>query len=64
MLSDQQLSTFIKIYEDRSGRKISREEARESAIKLIRMIEITYRQMSVSDYKKLQKRRKETEENN
>jgi len=64
MISAQQLTTFMKIYENRFGRKISREEARESAIKLIRMIEITYRPMPVKDYKNLQKRRKETEENN
>lgn len=64
MLTDEQLDMFIKIYRDRFGRKISREEASESAIKLVRLIKIAYRPISVRDYRDLQKRREETGENN
>lgn len=54
----------MKIYRDRFGREISREEARESAIKLVRLMEIIYKPMTAKDYKRLQERRLKTEKSN
>ena len=61
MLSDEQITKFQILYKNRFGREISREEAYEQGIKLMRLVELIYRPMSMGEYQELQKRRRETE---
>ena len=60
MLSDEQITKFQTLYKNRFGREISREEAYEQGIKLIRLVELIYKPMTEAEYKIVQKRRKET----
>jgi hypothetical protein len=60
MLSDEQITKFQMLWEKRFGEKISRQEAYEKGIKLIRLVELTYKPMTEDEYKQLQELRKET----
>jgi len=60
MLSKEQVIKFQTLYKKRFGKEISREEAFEKGVKLIRLVELTYKPMTEDEYKKLQKRRRET----
>lgn len=64
MLSEQSITKFQELYRGRFGKEISREEAYEKGIKLVRMIELVYRPMTAAEYEKLQERRKETADGN
>ena len=48
------------LYKKHFGKEISREEAYEQGAKLIRLVELIYKPMTEDEYRKLQKRRKET----
>ena len=48
------------MYKKRFGKEITREEAYEKGVKLMRLVEIVYQPMTESEYKQLQERRKET----
>ena len=48
------------LYLKRFGKTISREEAYEKGVKLMRLVEITYQPMTEAEYKQLQERRKQT----
>ena len=48
------------LYKKRFGKEISREEAYEKGIKLMRLVEIVYQPMTEAEYKQLQERRKQT----
>lgn len=60
MLSHEQITKFQTLYKNRFGKKISKEEAYEQGIKLIRLVELIYKPMTEDEYKKLQERRRET----
>ena len=60
MLTDAQITKFQKIYQQEFGKKISRKEALDKGIKLVRLMEIVYKPISKKEYKELQKRRRET----
>jgi hypothetical protein len=60
MLSDEQITKFQMLYKNRFGKEISREEAYEQGVKLIRLVELIYKPMSEAEYKQLQERRRET----
>ncbi len=60
MLSDEQIKKFQTLYKNRFGKEISREEAYEKGVKLMRLIELVYKPMTEDEYKMVQKRRKET----
>ena len=60
MLSDEQITKFQTLYKNRFGKTISREEAYEKGVKLIRLIELIYKPMTEVEYQKLQKRRQKT----
>lgn len=60
MLSDEQIRKFQTLYKNRFGKEISREEAYEKGAKLIRLVELIYKPMTEKEYKRVQKRRKET----
>ena len=61
MLSDEQIKQFQILYKNRFGKEISREEAYEKGVKLVRLVELIYKPMTEDEYKQLQKRRKETD---
>lgn len=60
MLSDEQIKKFQTLYKNRLGKEISREEAYEQGVKLIRLVELIYKPMTESEHQKLQERRRET----
>ncbi len=60
MLSDEQITKYQTLYKNRFDREISREEAYEQGISLIRLVELIYKPMTENEYKQLQKRREET----
>lgn len=60
VLSDKKITDFQAIYKARFGKEISREEATEKGIKLLRLIEIIYKPMTEKEYQQLQERRKQT----
>jgi hypothetical protein len=61
MLSDEQIEKYRALYKNRFGKEISREEAYEQGIKLIRLVKLVYKPMTVEEYEMLQKRRRETQ---
>ena len=60
MLSNEQIKKFQTLYKNRFGKEISREEAYEKGVKLVRLVELIYKPMTEDEYEQLQKRRKET----
>ena len=56
--SDDQIKEFQTLYKNRFGIELDRRVAFEYAEKLYRIVELTYQQISVSDYEALQERRK------
>jgi len=62
MLSNEQIIKFQKHYEDRFGKKISREDAYEGGAKLVRLLELIYQPMTKDEYKLVEKRREETKD--
>jgi hypothetical protein len=60
VLSDEDILSFQAIYRKRFGREISKEDAYEKGIKLLRLMSIVYRPMTEAEYQNLQVRRQET----
>ncbi len=60
MLSHEQITKFQMLYKNRFGKEISREEAYEQGVKLIRLVELIYKPMTEAEYQQLQERRRET----
>jgi len=60
MLSNKQITKYQMIYKKRFGKEISREEAYEQGVKLVRLIKLIYKPLTQSEYEQLQKRRKES----
>ena len=60
MLSNEQVTKFQTLYKKRFGKEISREEAYEKGVKLIRLVELIYKPMTEAEYQQLQERRQET----
>ena len=58
-LTDDEVLQFQTIYRKSFGKEISREEALERGIKLVRLVEIIYKPMTKADYKKTQQGIKE-----
>lgn len=56
MLSDEQITKYQTLYKTRFGKEISREEAFEQGVKLIRLIELIYKPMTTLEYQQLQKK--------
>ncbi len=59
ILSDEQITRFQTLYKIRFDKEISREDAREQGMKLVNLMRLIYRPMTVAEYRKLQKRRRE-----
>ncbi len=62
MLSDEQVTKFQALYKRQFGREITKDEALEKGIKLVRMMQLIYKPMTQEEYEKVQKRRRETGE--
>jgi hypothetical protein len=60
MLSDEHITKFQMLYKSRFGREISREEAYESGVKLIRLVELTYKPMTEKELTMVEARREST----
>lgn len=60
MLTDEQITNYQTLYRNRFGKEISREEAYEQGVKLIRLVELIYKPMTEAEYQKLQDRRRQT----
>lgn len=60
MLSDAQIAKFQMLYKTRFSKEISREDAYDHGVKLIRLMELIYRPMTWQEYVEMQTRRRET----
>lgn len=60
MLSNEQITSFQTLYKNHFDKEISREEAYEQGIKLMRLVELIYTPMTEAEYQQLQERRRET----
>ena len=59
MISEERLEKFKQLYKKRFDVELSDQDALNSAVKLLRLVEIVYKPMTKGDYEKLQKRREE-----
>jgi hypothetical protein len=60
MLTDEQVTKFQSLYKKRFGKEISREDAYEQGIKLIRIVKLIYRPMTQEELHLVQERRRTT----
>ena len=60
MLTEQQITKFQAIYKARFHKNLSREEAYEQGVKLMRLVELIYKPMTEAEYQALQSRRQQT----
>ena len=60
MLSDEQVTKFQALYKKQFGKEISKEEALEKGVKLVRMMQLIYKPMTEAEYQKVQERRRQT----
>lgn len=60
MLSDEQITKFQTLYKTRFGKEISRDEAYEKGVKLLRLFEIIYKPITEKEFEQLQTRRQTT----
>lgn len=57
---DQMITKYQELVKRRTGREISREEALEKGTKLYRLVELTFKPMTESEFQRLQERRRQT----
>ena len=60
VLSDYDILKFQKLYKERFGKDISREEAYEKGIKLLRLMSLSYKPMNENEFNRIQEHRKVT----
>lgn len=60
MITDEQITKYQTLYKNRFGKEISKEEACEQGIKLIRLVELVYKPITKEEFQELQQRRRET----
>jgi predicted nucleotidyltransferase len=53
--TDEQLNSFIVLYEQEFGERLDRAEALRQAIALVSLVKLTYKPMSRKDWKKYTK---------
>lgn len=54
------ITKYQELVKKQFNREISREEALDNGIKLLRLVELIYRPMTEAEYQQLQQRRQET----
>lgn len=59
-LSDEDIRKFQALYKSAFGTDISREDAYESGIKLLRLMSLVYTPMTEQELKSIQKHRRDT----
>ena len=59
-MSDEDIAKFQALYKSEFGMEISKEDAYEKGVKLLRLVSIVYKPMTETEYQKLQERRQET----
>jgi hypothetical protein len=59
MLTDEQVMKFQTIYKNRFGKEISREDALDRGIKLVRLMKLIYTPITEKEFVGLQERRQE-----
>ncbi len=52
MLSDEQVKKFQSLYKKHYGKEISKEEAYNQGIKLVRLLKITYKPITKEEHEK------------
>lgn len=57
VLSDDDIRTFRIIYREQFGKEISKEDAYEQGIKLLRLMAVVYQPMTKEDFDFIQQRR-------
>lgn len=62
-LTPEQVAKFQAIYKAKFGREISRELACEQGVKLVRLMEIIYKPMTLADDEKVKKRQQQLKSN-
>ncbi len=60
VLSDEDILKFQALYRSEFGMEISREDAYEKGIKLLRLMSSVYKPMTEAEYEIIQKHRKDT----
>ena len=60
VLSDEDILKFQTLYKSELGIEISREDAYEKGIKLLRLMSVVYKPMTEKEYEFIQKHRKDT----
>jgi hypothetical protein len=60
VLSDEDITKFQALYKIELGIEISRENAYEKGVKLLRLMSIVYQPMTEKEYQVIQKHRKDT----
>lgn len=61
VLPEEQITKFQTLYKNYFGKEMSRKEAYEQGVKLMRLVELIYKPMTEAEYRELQKRRRETD---
>ena len=57
-LTDENILEFQMLYKKHFGKEISKEEAYEKGIKLLRLMSLVYQPMTVDEFNLIQERRK------
>jgi hypothetical protein len=58
-LEDEHIASFQRIYRERFGKDISREEALEKGTMLLRMVQLIYKPMTETEYACVKERQTE-----
>lgn len=60
VLSDEDIAKFQALYKSEFGMEISREDAYEKGVKLLRLMSAVYKPMTEKEYEAIKKHRKDT----
>ena len=60
VLSDDDIRTFQVLYKEQFGKEISKEDAYEQGVKLLRLMAVVYQPMTETDFNLIQQRRSAT----
>ncbi|OGN13832.1 MAG: hypothetical protein A3J47_03825 [Candidatus Yanofskybacteria bacterium RIFCSPHIGHO2_02_FULL_43_22] len=58
VVPDSDIIKFQELYKKHFGKEISREDAYEQGIKLLRLMSLVYQPMTVDEFNRIQERRK------
>lgn len=58
-ITSERLTKFKALYKKHFGEDLTEQDALDKAIKLVRIMEIVYKPMTVEQYKQVQERRKQ-----